>query len=215
MYEIYLKAWNDLGFFTPGLARIYYKELIRRYAEQHRYYHDWVHIEKMIKYLVSQGEAVATPETIMAAFYHDVIYLVPGVEADPEYRGMSSESASAVMFRRNFTGMGNEAAMCKICELIESTGEYMTKGSQNDLGDADLIGLSLEDEFLPNGNLIRQEFWRAPEGQFMNGRRRFYEQMLALPNIFHSQFHRDHSEPMARVMMQAEVDRLLAEGYSE
>lgn len=208
MYEVFLKAWNDLSFKTPGLARVYFKDLIRRYSEPHRYYHDWVHIEKMVQFLMEQGVATATPKTIMATFYHDAIYLVPGWSAEPEFRGMSSEEASATLFRRYFTGMGNDATTHQISDLILTTGEYMTKGSQSSLGDADLIGLSLSDEFIPNGDLIRQEFWQVPEHTFIVDRRKFYEQMLTLPNIFYSQFHREHSEPMARVMMEAEVGRL-------
>ena len=215
MYELFLKAWNDLGFSgTHPLARAYFKDLVRRYAESHRYYHDWVHIEKMLKFLTEESNSFdPDPQTVMAAFYHDAIYTVPGVEAEPEFRGMSSEEASSVLFRRHFIGLGNDAAMHRICKLISTTGDYLTKGSQNNLGDADLIGLSREGEFLSNGDLIRQEFQRVPELEFMSGRRKFYEAMLALPNIFHSPRYREHSEPVARVLMQAEVDRLKQEGY--
>jgi predicted metal-dependent HD superfamily phosphohydrolase len=123
---------------AEGLAR----DLLDRYAEGHRHYHD----ERHLKHVLDQLDALATDKhdlflTRLAGWFHDAVYAIPPGQ-------VSNEEASARLALRSLTRYGLEQEeLGEIARLIRLTETHRPSGSDPNgelLCDADLAILAAD-----------------------------------------------------------------------
>lgn len=162
--------------------------LMHRYTEPHRFYHNVFHIESCLNEMVnaSKGEGSLDPAAVLALFYHDAVYT--GNPGD-------DEAASAGLFCDLFpwNQLTQDAAT-----MIAFTAEYHKRGSFGLMGDCDLAGLGKSwAEYEDNGKKIRKEYHQMTDAEWHEGRIRWLEAMLALPYIFNTPSFREKYEATA------------------
>jgi len=188
-------AWTDLG-----------GELLRRWDEPHRAYHDLEHLDDVLRHLdvlSDDGEEV-TPTVELAAWFHDAVYdLVPG----------SDEQRSAALARERLTGLGlPESTVAEVERLV-----LLTAGHEPDeadpagavLCDADLAILATSPRrYGRYAAAVRTEYSRVPEEDFRRGRAAVLHTLLDRPWIFATGTGRTRWEARARENVAAELARL-------
>lgn len=152
-------------------------ELTRRYAEPHRRYHDLRHIADM---LLKGRDFPLSDEQVMAVWFHDAIY-------DPASK--TNEIDSAELAARRLLTLGWDEARVNVVRqiVLDTQGHSPSIEASKPVLDLDLstLGGSWE-EYARNGANIRFEYASVPEKDWLAGRRKWLEAMLAKPALFHT-----------------------------
>ena len=160
-----LEAWEQN---FPG-QREMARDLLARYAEPHRRYHNTEHLARVL-----QGvEAFAGPDADLyvvrlAAWFHDAVYAVPEGQ-------VTNEEASARLVMRELGRAGLEQEdLNEIARLVRVTATHHpgTKDPNGDLiCDADLAILGAPaEEYGRYVEAIREEYGHVAEADFVLGR---------------------------------------------
>lgn len=158
-------------------------DLLPRYDESHRKYHNKKHILDVIDQIYVLGDLVELTNedlwlAILAAFYHDAVY-VPGFAYN--------EILSAEMARAHLNCMGLPAAdINKIIFAILATQKHESDQLIDQvLIDADLYGLGTTN-YVSNGVQVRREFGieNPNDPKWVAGRRKFLISFLERPRIY-------------------------------
>lgn len=73
--NLFLETLSVLGFSQKEI-NIKWELLHKNYSKKNRHYHNWTHIEAMIKSWMEYKNQLDNPvETLVAIYYHDVIYV--------------------------------------------------------------------------------------------------------------------------------------------
>ncbi|QDP95102.1 metal-dependent phosphohydrolase [Microlunatus elymi] len=144
-------------------------ELLQRYAEPHRHYHDRRHLARVL----DQVEGLATGKhdlflVRLAAWFHDAVYAIPVGQ-------ISNEEASARLAIRTLGRCGFEQEeIGEVARLVRLTETHRPTGSDPDgelLCDADLSILAAEpDEYRRYVDDVRQEYAKVDDHDFARGR---------------------------------------------
>ena len=149
-------------------------DLLARYAEQHRHYHDQQHLTDVLQTIDELAEFAEDPDTVrLAAWFHDAIY-------DPQADPGENEEVSAQLAELELAAYGVAA------ERVEEVGRLVRLTAKHDcepddrngavLCDADLRILSLPparyDEYAAG---IRQEYGHIADRDFARGRMSFLQ----------------------------------------
>lgn len=212
-------AWRALG-----------EDLLRRWSEPHRRYHDLVHLQDVLLALdqlsddvapASGGPPASTPPTtipsavVLAAFFHDAVYdAVPGRD----------ERRSAALAQRELTAAGLPAALAEdVARLVLTTAPASGADSRCDavdddaarphdaalLRDADLAILAAGPKrYAAYAAAVRAEYAHVPEADFRRGRAAILQGFLDLPWIFATAAGRERWEVRARDNVAREVAEL-------
>lgn len=192
------EAWQNLG-----------DNLIARWNEPHRRYHDEQHLEDVLlslNHLETQGEKISA-DTVLAAWFHDAIY--QGTVTD------EADSADFAVAALSEFALA-PARVQEIGELVLATmpsrAQSEAPEAQAHLLDADLaiFGAS-EARYGRYTAAVRDEYAHVPEPQFRSGRAQILRGYLDLPTIYRTGAARELWEQRARVNLQAEITELLAE----
>lgn len=150
-------------------------ELSRRYCEPHRRYHTIEHVAHMLW----RGRTHAlTDEQVAAVWFHDAIY-------DP--RRDDNEERSAELAVEHLTALGwpRHATEAVRRMVLDTRRHTPTIDPSRTVIDLDLYGLSADREvFDRDGRHIRAEFAHVDDVTFMQGRRAFFEELLARDRIY-------------------------------
>lgn len=171
-----------------------HRELVARYAESHRAYHNLRHIGEAFGALAEHHCRVERwDEAVLALWFHDAIY---------DTRRHDNEERSADWARDELHRAGAAAdAAARVHALVLAT-KHREPPEGNDarlLVDADLSILAAPpDRFAAYERQIRQEYDWFPEPQFREARERFLRGMLARPAIFSDAAMRERHEAHAR-----------------
>lgn len=189
------QKWTEVG-----------AELLRRWDEPHRRYHDLAHLDDVLHHLDDlrdDGEDV--PVTVeLAAWFHDAVYeLLPG----------SDEQRSAALARELLTGLGTGAATVAEVErlvlLTATHAPYPDDAAGAALCDADLAILaSSPRRYARYTAAVRAEYAEVPDPDFRRGRAAVLQGLLAHDRIFSTASGRSRWEARARENLLAEVSRL-------
>lgn len=207
--------WSSLGARTgagrDSLTRDSWEalgaELITRWNEAHRSYHDERHLEDVLlalDHLATRGERVA-PETFLAAWFHDAIYT--GAAG-------TDERDSARLATHRLTALGLDPALTEhVSKLIEATSPGFTHTSTPDplahLLDADLsIFASSDARYLQYAAAVRAEYIHVPQPKFHEGRAIILENYLARPTIYLTPASQQLWEARARINVTREIEEL-------
>ncbi|MGO1736537.1 MAG: DUF4031 domain-containing protein [Leucobacter sp.] len=167
--------WHHLG-----------AELIERWNEAHRTYHDERHLEDVLlslDQLATRGERVAS-STLLAAWFHDAVY--QGVTGE-------DEEASAQIAARTLAELGlPDALVLEVRDLIVATTPTFVHTSVSEplahLLDADLsIFASSDARYEKYALAVRSEYAHVPEPLFREGRAGILRGYIDQPTIYRTE----------------------------
>ncbi|MDX2971181.1 hypothetical protein PWY87_02980 [Kribbella solani] len=181
-------------------------DLLARYAEQHRHYHDQQHLTEVLATVDELAEYAEDADTVrLAAWFHDAIY-------DPRADPGENEEVSAQLAELELAAAGLPAGQVEeIGRLVRLTAKHDCAPDDRNgavLCDADLRILSLAqaryDEYAAG---IRAEYAHVADRDFARGRMSFL-QSLSETDLYttprgHAEWERPARENLAR-----EVDSL-------
>ena len=193
-------AWRDLG-----------DDLITRWNEPHRRYHDERHLEDVLlalDHLTVRGEAIS-PATLLAAWFHDAVY-----QGDAH-----DELNSARLASERLGGLGLAPSLVQqVGEFIVATtpGQASSTTSIADsatdlhhLLDADLsIFASSPARYAEYTAAVREEYAHVPDPDFAAGRSQILSGYLDQPTLYRTAAAQELWEARARANVRAEIARL-------
>lgn len=197
---------------TPDEANTWHAlgtNLLTRWNEPHRSYHDERHLEDVLlalNHLQVRGELIA-PETLLAAWFHDAVY---------EGAAGEDETASADLALRSLA----EAEFALDDALLATVGDHILATiparevadppvSLAHLLDADLaIFAASPARYADYASSVRQEYAHVPDSAFANGRSQILESYLLMPRIYRSDVAAALWEGRARENLRREVAEL-------
>lgn len=181
-------------------------DLLARYAEQHRHYHDQRHLTEVLETIDALADSADDADTVrLAAWFHDAIY-------DPQADPGENEEVSAQLAELELAAYGVDA------ERVEEIGRLVRLTAKHDcdpddangavLCDADLRILSLSPErYDEYAEGIRQEYAHIGDRDFARGRISFLRG-LADTRLYATASGHDDWEQAARDNISREIESL-------
>ena len=200
IHNIFSETLSTLGFSQTEI-NIKWELLHKNYSQKNRSYHNWKHIEAMIKSWSAYKNQLENPvETLLAIYYHDVIYI--STRKDNELK--SAELACKEL--KEAQGIDLEA----IYNLILCTQTH--NASTNDekwLVDFDLqiLGRSW-DIYEMYYKQIRKEYRIYPNFMYNPGRKKALLHFLDKEVIYQTETFRTKYEKQARQNIEREIELL-------
>lgn len=193
------------------------QDLLARWGEPHRGYHDLQHLRET---LAALDELVAAEEggadeadarTValgeLALWFHDAVY-------DPRARGTRNEQDSAQLAREVLTSLGAAPSVAdEVARLVLLTADHRVEDPTDTAGrlvsDADLWILAVPPErYASYTAAVRQEYRHVPGVLFRRGRRTVLEGLLATGTPYVTGHARDVWGPRALANVRAEIQQL-------
>jgi predicted metal-dependent HD superfamily phosphohydrolase/outer membrane protein assembly factor BamB len=178
-------------------------DLLARYTEQQRHYHDQRHLTEMLEAIDELAELADDADTVrLAAWFHDAIY-------DPKADPGENEEVSAQLAELELSAYGVPA------EQVEEVGRLIRLTAKHDcdpddgngavLCDADLRILSLPaDRYDEYAAGIREEYGHISDRDFARGRMTFLQGLAGTPLYATSRGH-EKWESAARENLEREL----------
>ena len=185
-----------------------YTDLSGLYAAPYRKFHNLGHIEDCLRRFDEIAPLLVDRDAVeFALWFHDVVY---------QTGATTNEWRSAEMFLARSTG-ASFVFRHRVCGLILAT-RHTRNVRGNDKGfivDIDLSGFGAPwDEFMRNGDLLRQESADQSERQYHTGQVIFLSRLQQRPYVFSTDYFRDRYELTARANLRRVLAELAAKGYS-
>ncbi|MEO8776615.1 MAG: hypothetical protein ABI468_09910 [Candidatus Nanopelagicales bacterium] len=190
-----------------GLPDSLVADLLARYDEPHRGYHDRRHLEEVLGYVDELAGLADDADAVrMAAWFHDAVY-------DPGQQ--DNEVASAELAQELLPGHGVGAVqVAEVVRLVRLTaGHDPVDGDRNGavLCDADLAVLGREPAaYHDYADSVRKEYRALDDATFAGGRARVLEALLARPQLFGTAVARERWDAPARRNLTDELSDLTA-----
>jgi predicted metal-dependent HD superfamily phosphohydrolase len=202
-----LDRWHVLaggGAVADALGR----ELVARWSEPHRRYHDPVHLARVLDGVDELAAEARDADAVrFAAWFHDAVYGV--ADGSP----VSNEEASALLAQERLPALGIAAErVAEVARLVRLTEGHRTAPGDRDgevLCDADLAVLGGgPEEYARYTAAIRAEYAEVPDELFRPGRAAVLRGLLELPRLFRTETARARYEARARANLAAEIGEL-------
>lgn len=177
-------------------------DLLRRWSEPHRGYHDVEHLAEVLQRLEDLG--CGDPLVRLAAWFHDAVYDgVPGQD----------ERASARLAREELAALGTPPeAVTRVADLVLVTATHAPPagdGGAAALCDADLAVLAADPpRYRRYVAGVRAEYAQVDDEDFAAGRAAVLARLLDRPALFSTDAGRRRWESRARQNVAAELTRL-------
>lgn len=184
-----------------------FEELLHRYAEPHRHYHDTRHLAEVMDIVDELAELAGDVEAVrLAAWFHDAVY-------DPQRT--DNEERSAALAEQVLPRLGmTEEATREVARLVRLTaGHDPAPGDRNGelLCDADLAVLaSPERRYREYAAGVRAEHAGLDDATFAAGRTAVLRGLLARDPLFRTEPGRARWEAAARHNLSRELAELAA-----
>jgi predicted metal-dependent HD superfamily phosphohydrolase len=197
--------WIALAGGSPA-ARAIGAELIARWSEPHRRYHDLAHLAAVLRAVDRlAGHARDVAAVRLAAWFHDAVY---------DGRPGSDEERSARLARSRLPRCGVPAArVAEVVRLVRLTAAHDTLADGDPDGavlcDADLAVLG-SPGYDAYAAAVRQEYAHVPGDLFRQGRAEVLRRLLAMPRLYRTPLARELWEDRARANLAAELSALTA-----
>lgn len=177
------------------------KDLLTRYGEPHRGYHNIAHIVAVLDELELAGEndlAIA-----LAIWFHDAVY-------DPKAK--DNEERSAKLAKDSIRQIGLPDSLGEqVNDLVVATRHTAVpvEHAAQILVDIDLMVLGKpEKEFDAYEVGIRKEYEWVPQSDFCAGRSKILQSFLDRPSIYSTELFRDKYESTARNNLRRSIEQL-------
>jgi predicted metal-dependent HD superfamily phosphohydrolase len=184
-------------------------DLRNRYAEPHRHYHTWVHIEALLGWFGQRRDHLHDPLSVeLAILFHDAVY-------DPTRS--DNEAGSARLLRDADLPDLDDTVRARALRMIEATARHeMPEGldapDRNDMAeflDMDLSILGARtDVFDAYEQAIRREYAFVPEALYREARRGILQRFLERDRLYFSDWGRERFEAVARANLAASIAAL-------
>lgn len=190
---------------APVAAYPLFDELVERYREPQRHYHNLEHIAEVLKVagkligLASQPDAI-----LLSAWYHDAIY-------DPRAKDNEERSAELAIQELGSAGVRMEL-IDNTAALIRATAHFDEPANDIDthiLLDADLAILAAEARrYQRYADDIRKEYAWVSDAGYRAGRAHVLGSFLKRLRIYRTPLMFEVGEAAARANLAAEIERL-------
>ncbi len=186
------------------------EDLVERWSETHRGYHDLRHLDEVIHALTELRQDALESDTewacvVFAAWFHDAVY---DIAAGAENERLSAELARTTL---SDNGIGSEVVDAIVSLVLASELHDVdeTRGPQAAFHDADLWILSApEDRFDDYCAAVRREYAAVPDHAYARGRTAILQPFLERESVYRTQHARQQWEPAARSNLDRELTRL-------
>ena len=188
-------------------------DLLRRWREPHRHYHDVTHLGEVLSAVdtLCEAEGVGDEErgvASLAAWFHDAVYAV----GSPD----TNEAESAALASRELTRLGAPAELrARVAALVLDTATHDATSSADTgaaavvVHDADLWVLSAPvDRFDEYCRQVREEYAHVSSPAYARARSEVLRPFLVRPHVYRSGHAREAWEPAARENLARELTRL-------
>lgn len=181
-------------------------ELLERWSQSHRHYHDRVHLLSVLEALDWLAKDNTDPEELMllqlAAWFHDAVY--EGTSED--------EFKSAILARERLWGVLSPGAVSKVSDLIMLTAGHSPADTDrlgNILCDADLEVLARPTvAYQRYAEAIYKEYEHLPRPLLASGRSKILTGLLEKDKIYGTPAGIQRWEPGARINLSNELELL-------
>lgn len=204
------EKWKRLTSFSKKdeLKEQMWDEIVYRYSEQHRHYHNLNHIAHLFTLLDKYITKITNPAVVgFAILYHDVVY--DTYSADNEEQ--SAAFAEAHLRQLNV----NARLISNVKIFIEATKDHIIPEGvplRNDLSyflDFDMAILCAdEDMYNMYREKIRQEYSKYPDQVYKEGRKLALQKVIEAENIFSTDDFRGEMEQKALENINRELSLL-------
>jgi predicted metal-dependent HD superfamily phosphohydrolase len=202
------------------------RDLLERYAEPHRHYHDRRHLAEVLAGVALLAEhADDLSVAVAAAWWHDAVYAVPvltsagsatsGVSPSSavDSDGLSNEESSARLAEGTLTALEvDPERVSRVGALIRMTATHDPSSLEPDaevLNDADLSVLaSPPNRYATYVADVRLEYAAVPDDLFRTGRAALLRSLLDNDRIFRTPSAHERWEADARANVAAELREL-------
>lgn len=180
-------------------------ELLGRYAEPHRRYHDLAHLDDVLRHVDALAEHARDVHVVrLAAWFHDAVY-------DPT--ASDNEERSALLAQTTLSDVRvDDGIAAEVARLVRGTADHAPAPGDLDaavLCDADLAILASGPErYQVYVEAVRAEYGHVDDVAFANGRAAVLRGLLARDPLFSTPTGRDRWEDLARANVTAELARL-------
>lgn len=185
----------------------YYNDLIKRYLESSRHYHNLDHIIALLKLTDEYAYTLSNPHLLrLAIWYHDAVY---------DATKKDNEEQSAALAKAQLYDMGMDSVTIQdCCDMIIATKTHVYTGDKNQqdtnfLLDIDLSILAVStDEYSLYTQQIRQEYQMFPDTLYNTGRIAVLKHFLSMDKIYQTDTFYDIWEEQARRNITSELLKL-------
>ncbi|GAB3599510.1 hypothetical protein GCM10027446_31490 [Angustibacter peucedani] len=180
-------------------------ELLSRYAEPHRAYHDQRHLGEVVAAVALLAEHARDLSAVMlAAWWHDAVY---------EIGADDNEEASARLAMTTLGGWDVDPDRAlKVADLVRLTASHDPAAHDADgmvLSDADLAVLaSPPNRYATYVSDVRHEYAAVPDDAWRAGRAAVLEGLLAPDRLYRTPSAHERWEAAARANVEAELRSL-------
>jgi predicted metal-dependent HD superfamily phosphohydrolase len=197
----------------PAVVEDVGTDLLRRWREPHRHYHDVKHLGEVLSAVdtLCEAEAVGDAErgvASLAVWFHDAVYTVDSPD--------TNEAESAALATRELTRLGASAGLtARVAALVLDTASHDAESTAGEgaagdvVHDADLWVLSAPvsrfDEYCQQ---VRDEYAHVPASTYARARSQVLRPFLVRPHVYRSSHAREAWEPIARENLARELTRL-------
>jgi predicted metal-dependent HD superfamily phosphohydrolase len=180
-------------------------DLLGRYAEPHRRYHDLAHLDDVLRHVDELAEHAGDVHVVrMAAWFHDAVY-------DPT--ATDNEERSALLAQTTLSELRVEDGIAaEVARLVRGTADHAPEPGDLDaavLCDADLAILASGPErYQVYVEAVRAEYAHVDDRAFAAGRAAVLRGLLERDPMFSTPTGRDRWEAAARANVTSELARL-------
>ena len=191
---------------VPTVGAAIGRDLVRRYGEPHRRYHDLRHLGEVLDAVDDLAGLADDPDAVrLAAWFHDAVYDVRSAPA-------ANEAASADL-AASCLGQVDPARVEEVVRLVLLTATHdpaPTDANGQVLCDADLWVLgSMPARYAQYAADVRAEYWHVPDDAYAAGRSAVMGALLAHDRLYATPTAHDRWEATARANVTAELADLL------
>lgn len=183
-------------------------ELLARYGEPHRRYHDTAHLAELLDRVAELRSYAAFPDLVrLAGWFHDAVH-------DPARS--DNEQRSAELAERTLDDLRvMESLRAEVSRLVRLTAGHEAAPTDRNgqvLCDADLAVLARPPaDYDRYAAAVRAEYPNVPDAVFRTGRARILRTLLDRPSIYATPPARAGWEAPARANLERELSHLVAD----
>jgi predicted metal-dependent HD superfamily phosphohydrolase len=171
-----------------------FDDLIARYREPHRRYHDETHLEFGLSQFDLLAGAAPHPDLVEFAFdYHDSVYVIGAVDNEERSAGLAIDALEEARVP------GHIRSLVRGFILITKPGQEPSTADQRVMADIDLAILGQEQSvFVEYERQVREEYEDVPEETFWRRRKKILRAFLWRPSVYSTSRFRALYEMQAR-----------------
>ena len=191
------------------VAAAVFADLVMRYGEDGRYYHNLQHLGNVLQTVEALSELVTDYTAVqLAAWFHDAIYHRQPLATSLSNEMQSAEFAAQTLQRMNVSTDTINLVHQLIC-ATQLAALVPHDANFHVLLDADLAILAADrEQYDQYAAAIRQEYAFVPDDAYRDGRCQILQSFLDRDRIFLTQPMFEQQEKAARLNIQREIEQL-------